>query len=165
MSHVAIAKIHEAEHEMPSLLDEMKGWVERVRQRAFAIFQRRSSGDGAAAIDDWLRAERDLMLSAQSELIEKDSQFQLRVAMPGFNEKNIKVTAMPGALIVSAEARHQHEKEEGNVHFCEFGEKSLFRRFDLPNNIDVDKVKAQLDKGVLQVTAPKTTHAKAAGGD
>jgi HSP20 family protein len=163
MSHIAIAKIHHPEREEPSLLEEMKTWAERVRERAFAIFQRRGSGDGMD-VDDWLRAERDLMLAAESELIEKDSQFQLRIAAPGFDEKDVRVTALPDALVVSAESTHRHEKNEGNVHFCEFGEKRLFRRFDLPETIDVDKVAAQLDKGILRVTAAKARQAKAASG-
>jgi HSP20 family molecular chaperone IbpA len=41
------------------------------------------------------------------------------------------------------------------VYFCEFGQKTLFRRFDLPEGINTDKVTANLDKGILQLTATK----------
>jgi HSP20 family molecular chaperone IbpA len=160
MSNIAISKIHEG-YESTSLLSELKCFAERIRERAFAIFQRRASRDGNA-LDDWLQAERDLTLSGESELIEKDSNFQLAVALPGFAEKNVKVTALPDAIFVKAESTHHHEKDEGNVYFCQFGEKSLFRRFDLPATIDVDKVTAQLDKGMLRVTAAKAHQEKAA---
>lgn len=46
-------------------------------------------------MDDWLEAERDLACTAESDLTEKDSGFQLQVAVPGFDEK---------------EALHWHEK-------------------------------------------------------
>lgn len=161
MSHVAIAKVHEAEREAPSLLAELKSVADRIRERAFNIFQRRGSGDGMA-LDDWLEAERDLVLPTESDLTEKDSKFQLHVAVAGFAEKDLKVTALPDALVVQAESSHRHEKNEGSVHFCEFGEKMLSRRFYLPEEIDVDKVTAQLDKGILCVTAPKAKQANMA---
>jgi len=41
------------------------------------------------------------------------------------------------------------------VQYCEFGQKTLFRRFDLPAPINVDKVTADLNKGVLHLTAAK----------
>lgn len=160
MSNIAIAKIHEADREAPSFLAEIKAWTDRIRERAFAIFQRRGSGHGMA-LDDWLQAERDLTLATESDLTEKDAKYQLRIATPGFTEKELTVTALPDALVVRAESAHRHEKDEGSVHFCEFGEKKLFRRFDLPEAIDVDKVTAQLDKGILRVTAAKAQQTKA----
>jgi HSP20 family molecular chaperone IbpA len=58
--------------------------------------------------------------------------------------------------VVQAETTHNHEGKDGDVRFCEFSEKKLFRRIDLPQAVDVDKVTASVDRGVLQVTAPKT---------
>ncbi|MGA2717262.1 MAG: Hsp20/alpha crystallin family protein [Bryobacteraceae bacterium] len=116
-------------------------------------------------MDDWLNAERDLIQIAESELIETDGKIEVRVATPGFDPGDVHVTALPDALIVKASSTHNHDKTEGNVHFCEFGKKTLFRRFDLPASIDVDKVSATLDKGVLRLTAVKEkqiTHRAAA---
>lgn len=154
MSHVAIAKVHEGQSGAPSFLDELKALTNQIRDRAFAIFQRRGIGDGDA-VSDWLQAERDLTCATESDLIEKESGFQLNVAVPGFAEKELKITALPDALVVSAESEHRHEENEGDVHFCEFTEKRLFRRFALSKAIDVDKVTAHLENGILHVTAAK----------
>lgn len=51
------------------------------------------------------------------------------------------MTAFPDAVIVFAGSSHKHEEEDGDVHLCEFGAKSLYRRLDLPKYIDVEKVK------------------------
>jgi len=154
MSHIAIARVHEGKDDSPSFLEELKTVTEQIRDRAFGLFQRRGACDGSP-LNDWLQAERDLTCVTESDLTEKDSGFQLQVAVPGFAEKDIKVTALPDALLVTAESTHRHEANEGNVHFCEFDGKQFFRRFELPKAIDVDKVTAQLDKGVLRVTAGK----------
>jgi HSP20 family molecular chaperone IbpA len=64
---------------------------------------------------------------------------------------------MPDALVIQADATHTHEGKSGDVCFCEFSEKKLFRRLQLPASVDVDKVTASVDKGILEVTAPKAT--------
>jgi HSP20 family protein len=154
MSEVAVQKIHSNEIGSSSLTENLKALAERVRQRAYERFERRGRGDGSA-LNDWLEAENDLTLTPESDLIEKDDQFQLQIAVPGFDAKDVEVNALPDALIVRAKNAHKHEQTEGNVHFCEFGERSLFRRFDLPSPIDVDKVTANLEKGLLTLTASK----------
>ena len=154
MPQVAVQKIHPNEIESSSLREKVNALSDRIRQRAYELFESRGRGDGSA-LNDWLQAENDLVLIPKSDLIEKDGQFQLRIAVPGFDPKDIEVNALPDALIVRAQKGHNHESTEGNVYFCEFGEKSLFRRFDLPSRIDVDKVTANLDKGLLTLTASK----------
>ena len=83
------------------------------------------------------------------------AEFQLQLALPGFDAKDIRVAALPDAVIVEGEAAHQHRDTNGTVHFCEFGERRLFRQIPLPKPVDVDHVSASLDKGVLQVRAEK----------
>ena len=154
MSHVAIARVHEGQEAEPSFPDELKALTNQIRERAFSLFQKRSGGDGDA-LNDWLQAEKDLTCATESDLVEEDSAFRLRVSVPGFADKDLKVTALPDALVVSAEASHHHEKDEGDVYFREFGEKQLYRRFELPKTINVDKVTAHIENGMLQITAAK----------
>lgn len=154
MSHVAIEKVDEKKLGTASVFQEIEALSERIRQRAFEIFEGHKGGEGFAT-EDWLNAERDLLCSCESELVEQDSKFEVRMNAPGFEPGEVKVTALPDALIVSASSSHTHENKEGNVRFCEFGQKTLFRRFDLPEPINLDKVTADLNKGVLHLTATK----------
>jgi HSP20 family molecular chaperone IbpA len=83
-------------------------------------------------------------LSPASALVDDEEEFKGHIALPGFDAKDIQVT-------------HTHERERGEVCFCEFSGKTVFRRLELPAPIEVDKVSASLDKGILEVTAPTTT--------
>jgi HSP20 family molecular chaperone IbpA len=56
---------------------------------------------------------------------------------------------------VRAESTHQHDKREGKVHFCEFSEHRLLRKFDFRSPIDIDRVSATLKNGVLEIAAAK----------
>ena len=158
MSHVAIEKVDEKKVGTASIFQEIDDLYERIRQRAFEIFEGHHGGEGFAT-EDWLNAERDLLCSCESELVDQDGKFEVRMNAPGFDPGEVKVTVLPDALIVSASSSHKHKHEnknkEGNVRSCKFGQKTLFRRFDLPESINIDKVTAELHKGVLHLTATK----------
>ena len=65
------------------LFDEMRDVRHLIARRAYQLFADRGSTDGHD-LDDWLRAERELLHSAPVELRETDSEFILRAELPGF---------------------------------------------------------------------------------
>ena len=154
MANVAVEKCRESGKFPETLWETMNAITEDIRQRAFNLFERRGRTMGWD-LDDWLEAEREVVWSPASELIENKNDFRARLALPGFDTKDLEVTATPNALVVRAESAHTHEGKEGEVCFCEFSGQKLFRRLDLPSDIDVDKITASLDKGILEITAPK----------
>jgi len=153
MSTVAVQKVKKPET-APSLFQSMDTLFEDVRKRAFELFQRRGALDGWD-LDDWIRAERDLVWAPESELVETDKEFQMKIAVPALEAKDIQISALPDAIIVRGEISRKEEKKEGKVHFSEFSERKLFRRFEMPVGIDLEQVKATLENGVLQITAAK----------
>jgi len=154
MSQVAIEKINDGSPETLPIFGEIAKQFAAIERRAFDLFEKRGFKIGHD-LEDWLRAERDVVLSPTSELVDEGKEFKARIAVPGFEASDIHVSAMRDALIVQADIAHTHKERGDNVCFCEFSDKKLFRRLALPASIDVDKVSASLDKGILQVTAPK----------
>lgn len=154
MASVAVEKYREAGTLPETLWQKMNAITDDIRNRAFDLFERRGRTTGSD-LDDWLQAEREVVWAPASELIENKDDFRACLALPGFEAKDLEVTATPNALIVRAESTHTHEGKEGDVRLCEFSGKKMFRRLDLPAEIDVDKVTASLEKGILDVTAPK----------
>ena len=163
MPQVAIKKSKDLETIPQTLLRSMEAIVDSIRQRAFNLFQSRNGANGSD-VEDWLQAERDVVWSPAAELVDDEKEFRARIAVPGFDAKDIKVSATPDALIIQAEATHTHEGKSGNVCFCEFSGKKLFRRLPLPASADVERVTASMDKGILQVTAPKATQKQMTAG-
>jgi HSP20 family molecular chaperone IbpA len=163
MSKVALQKFRDMEEVPRSLFAEMAALTEAIRQKAFTLFQSRH-GENGSDLDDWLRAERELVWTPMSELVEGSDEIRARIALPGFDPAEIDVKATPDALVEKAETAHTHRSDEGNVRFCEFSAKKVFRRIAMPAPIDVDKIAASLDKGILQVTAAKAAQPKAQAG-
>jgi len=153
MYNVSIEKIREKERGASSLFAQMERLTDGVRRRAFDYYLRRGSMFGRD-LDDWLRAERELMWTPGAEMTETDNDVILRVQAPGLEPHNIKVTATPDSILIEGEVSHRHEDSNGKIRLCEFAER-LFRRLDMPEAIDLDKVSASLDKGILQIVATK----------
>ena len=154
MSNVTVQKIRDRELDN-EFLNETGKLLDRVRERAFELFQRRG-GDYGNDIDDWLRAERELFDVPSMELTENDGEFQLQLELPGFDAKDIHLTTLPDSFIIEAENTHQHRASQGTVRCCEFGVRRVFRQIPLPESVDVDRVSATLDRGILEVHAPKS---------
>jgi len=157
VSDIAVRKYPKTEN--APLFEEVERMFDQIRRRAYGLFEWRGRGEGRD-VDDWLTAEREMLWSPPAELTEKENAYQARIAAPGFDAHEIKVTVTPRRIVVKAEANQSSDKQKGNVHFSEFAERTLFRRIDLPEPIDVDKVKANLDKGLLLLTAEKAAKAK-----
>jgi len=128
--------------------------AEHVRQKAYEIFQ--SRGSHGRALDDWLEAERNLIAAPEPEVLESDSKYEVRIPADGFEPGETTVTALPNALVVSAESHHEQQDKQESIRSCEF----LYRRLEMPMAINPDRVTAVLDGGTLRIIAPKAeTHA------
>lgn len=101
-----------------------------------------------------------------AELAEKNGA-ELQITLPGFEAKDIEVTATPQEVIVHAATEEETKTEKGNVMWTEFGSNDVYRRFEVGNPINVDKVTAEFEKGILRISAPeiaKTKEIKAVAG-
>jgi HSP20 family molecular chaperone IbpA len=76
------------------------------------------------------------------------------VTLPGFNAKDSEVTTTPSELVIHAAAQRQKEDKEENLVWTEFGSNDVYRRFELPTKIRIDKETAKLEKGILRIAAP-----------
>jgi HSP20 family protein len=153
MHNVSIEKIHQPEREASSLSEAMENLAESVRLRAFDHFLARGGAMGND-LDDWLLAERELVWIPNAKITENDKQIKLRLHAPELEPDHIKVTAMPDSILVQAEVSRKQAVSNGKERFCESAAK-MVRRFQLPEAINLDKVSATLNKGILQITAAK----------
>jgi HSP20 family protein len=161
MPNVAIQKIADATAEKAQpIFDEIRKHFNQIRQRALELFETRGRQLGHE-LDDWLKAEREILGGwSAAELKEKDGKYELEVTLPGFDPKEVNVTATPRELIVQAETRHEKKTTEEKVLWTEFGPNKVYRRFELPEAIDVEQTKATLDNGLLRVVASKAPAAQ-----
>jgi HSP20 family protein len=156
MSEINLQKVTTDDRTLPAFA-EAEQRFEQIRRRAYELFSGRGFGEGRA-LDDWLAAERACGWPA-AELVERDQDFVLSVALPGFEPAEIALTATPRALVVQAttksERRDDTRKGEARVHWSEFQSTNVCRRIEFARDVDVDKVSATFKNGVLRVVVRK----------
>ncbi|KAL5570935.1 hypothetical protein UlMin_020532 [Ulmus minor] len=103
--------------------------------------------------------------TAQMDWLESPTAHIFKLNVPGFNKEEIKVQVEDGNVL---HIRGEGGKEESNPkdmvwHVAERGiEKREFsREIELPENVKVDQIKAQVENGVLTIVVPKDTTPKA----
>ncbi len=158
MPSVSIQKVRRAEATPAGVLEPVRSLFEEVRRRAYDLFEQRGYAEGWE-VEDWLRAEQELLWSPLSEVVETDKEIQVRVAAPGMEAKDLQVTAAPEWVMVQGAASRKREKQAGTVRFSEFSGRKLYRRLELPAPIDVEATKARLEKGIVEIRAVKTVAA------
>ena len=159
MAEVAVQKSQDGTKSIWSMFDDTRKLFNELQQRAFNLFQERGGGDGMA-LEDWFRAERELLEIPASEMTEDEKEVHVRAAVPGLKAKDIEVTATPREIIIRGETSERNNGKKGKARFSEFSERKVFRRYELPANVDVDKISADLKDGMLVIDMPKVEAAK-----
>ena len=154
MANVAIHKVEDVTAKTLPVFEEIQKRLEDVRLRAFELFEKRGHESGRS-LEDWLKAEREIFGWPAAEMAEKDEEYELQMMLPGFDAKEVQVTATPSEIIVHAETKLTEKTEQANVLWTEFALNDIYRKFEMPQRIDADMTEATLDKGVLRITAKK----------
>jgi len=160
MSQVLVKKVNGESKEALPIFGEIAKRFEAIERRAFDLFEKRGYELGHD-VEDWLKAEHELGCPA-AELSEKDGAYKMEIALPGFEAKEVEVTATGSEIVVHAATKQEKTGGKDNLLWTEFGSNDVYRRFELPNPIIADKVTANLENGLLHVTAPEIAKPKEA---
>lgn len=94
------------------------------------------------------------------DLVEKDKEYEITAELPGLDEKNVAVKLSNGSLTISGEKKEEKEEKERDYYLSERRFGAFKRVFRVPEGVDVDKIDASFDKGVLTVHLPKAPEAQ-----
>ena len=89
------------------------------------------------------------------DIEETDKEIILTADLPDVDEKDLDVKVEDDVLTFKAERKFEKESNKENFHRLERAYGSFQRSFGLPEGVDVAKIAAKYDKGVLRVTLPK----------
>ena len=81
--------------------------------------------------------------------------YQVSADLPGVNEKDLSVHVTGNRLTVSGKREHEEKREGEHEYATERVFGSFTRSFVLPEEVDTDKVQAELKSGVLTLMLPR----------
>lgn len=102
-----------------------------------------------------------LAVPFNTDVIDNGDAFVLNADMPGFRKEDIKLDIEDDCLTISAERKAETNDEKPNFIKRERFYGSFKRSFDL-SGIDVDKIEASYNDGVLSLNMPKIVEVPAA---
>jgi HSP20 family protein len=94
------------------------------------------------------------------DVIEKDDKFLVKAELPGMKEEDIDVSVVGDTLTIKGEKKSESEVKEENYYRSERAYGSFYRSIPLPSTVDADKIEANYEDGVLEVTIPKMPEVK-----
>jgi HSP20 family protein len=94
------------------------------------------------------------------DLVETENDFVLRADLPGLSESDVKIEVEDNVLTVSGERKAEHEERKDGYVRIERSSGSFRRTLTLPEGVDPEAVKANFDRGVLEIHVPKPEQRK-----
>jgi HSP20 family protein len=145
--------------EVEKLFEQVKEFSQTVARRAYEYFEARGREFGHD-LEDWLRAESELMRRVPVEIKEADGQITLRAEVPGFTANEIKISVEPQRLVISGKSEKTAEVEKEQTLLSEFRSNQFCRELRLPAEVEPDKTMAGLKDGVLELSFVKAARTK-----
>lgn len=86
---------------------------------------------------------------------ESEKYFLVEIAAPGMKKEDFKLELNEELLSIRAERKEQHEESKERYTKREFNYTSFVRSFRLPEGVDVEKIAAAYNDGILSIEIPK----------
>ena len=104
--------------------------------------------------------QRKYECAPSTNIIEKNDGFELHMAVPGVEKKDVKINMEKNVLNITSEKEAEKEDEGTKYARREFVYGTFCRSFTLPDTIDTEKISADFKNGILKVTLPKKEETK-----
>jgi HSP20 family protein len=94
------------------------------------------------------------------DLVETDDDFVLRADLPGLSESDVKIELDDNVLTISGERKAEHEERKEGYYRVERSSGTFSRSLTLPEGVNPEAVRANFDRGVLEVRIAKPEQRK-----
>lgn len=106
----------------------------------------------------WMGAAANGLMPAV-DIVQKDSEFEMTVELPGLDFKDVEVKLSNNSLVIKGAKTSANEETKDDRYLSERRYGAFSRSFTLPDYIDRSKIDASFARGVLTIRLPKTKEA------
>ena len=96
------------------LLEQFDNIYDSIARRAFELFEGNGRWFGND-LDDWFRAEAEILHPLPLELKESDGDFTVRAEVPGFSAKDLEINVEPRRLKIAGKRETKEEEKKGKT--------------------------------------------------
>ena len=102
----------------------------------------------------------DMERNFRLDIIDRDKEYLVRGELPGVEKDDIEVTIAGDRLMIEAEREFEEEDKKEQFYRHELGYGKLTRAVVLPEEVNSEKVLAELKDGILTIMLPKVRAAE-----
>jgi HSP20 family protein len=95
--------------------------------------------------------------TASTNVIESEKDYNVEIAIPGFKKEEIKIDVNDDVLTITGSYENSKNETTANFTKKEFSKKSFTRTFQIPEDVDGDKISAKVEDGILNIKLDKKT--------
>ena len=112
--------------------------------------------------DLWGFSKIDQQANVPVNLRETDQSYEMSLIAPGLRKEDFKLNVTNDLLTVSYEQKEEHNEEKAEEGWLrkEYKMQTFSRSFRLDDSVDVNKITASYDNGVLHLSLPKKENAR-----
>lgn len=94
--------------------------------------------------------------SITTDIVENEHEYLITSDLPGLEKKDVRISIDKNQLVIEAEINEENEEKEKNWIRRERYQGSYKRSFILDDTCDSENIKAEMEKGILNVHIPKS---------
>jgi HSP20 family protein len=94
------------------------------------------------------------------DLIDRDDELVVRAELPGVKKDEIELSITDEGLTITVDRELKEEEKIDRFYRCEMVHGALERTVMFPIDVDIDKAKAHLKDGLLEIVLPKAQKVK-----
>lgn len=91
---------------------------------------------------------------------EDEKAIHVKVELPGMDKDDVDITLTEGMLTIRGEKKQEEEEKGKDFYRTERAFGTFRRSIPIPVEVDETKIEASFNKGVLNITLPKTAEAQ-----
>jgi len=112
--------------------------------------------------DFWGFRGLDQTVNVPVNLRETDKTYEMSLVAPGLNRDDFKLNVANDQLTISYEHKEEQKQENKSENWLrkEYKMQSFTRSFNLDDTVDVNKIAASYNNGILHITLPKKENAQ-----
>ncbi len=105
--------------------------------------------------DDTFQGGLQMDFTPSVDIAETEKAFEIQIQLPGVKKSDVNIEIDNNQLVVSGERKFENESNEKNYHSRESYYGKFSRSFSMPDIVNVDKINAKQEDGILTITLPK----------
>jgi HSP20 family protein len=128
-----------------------------------------SSGNTPALFDDFFKPWNEWFSGSGSpatfhvpavNVSETEKNYDVTLAAPGMKKEDFRIDVDGNLLTVSSEQEHKEEESGKKFTRREYSYSSFSRSFNLPEEVNLEKIEASYKDGILHIVLPRVSSGK-----